>query len=120
MKTENRYQEAFVLLSCHFRPNNQICYGQKKPEPNVYTILNRQDNKTKTKKHITDIDSVVSNLSFPILTVLRIVQYINYRYISYFKRIGVIKMEEMAEARRKLIEDSLADIAEFEGVEKDE
>jgi hypothetical protein len=32
----------------------------------------------------------------------------------------MIKMEEMTEARRKLIEDSLADIAEFEGVEKDE
>lgn len=119
MKTENRYQEAFVLLSCHFRPNNQICYGQKKPEPNVYTILNRQDNKTKTKKHITDIDSIVSNLSFPISTVLRIVSYINYRYIPYFKKFGVIKMETN-EARKKLIEDSLADIAEFEGVEKDE
>jgi len=91
MKTENRYQEAFVLLSCHFRLNNQICYGQKKPEPNVYTILKEQDNKTKTKKHITDIDSIVSNLSFPILTVLRIVSYINYRYISDFKRIGVNK-----------------------------
>ena len=29
-------------------------------------------------------------------------------------------MEPTEESRRKLIEDSLADIAEFEGVEKDE
>ena len=41
-------------------------------------------------------------------------------YNDCFKRFGMIKMEEMTEARRKLIEDSLADIAEFEGVEKDE
>ena len=31
-----------------------------------------------------------------------------------------LKTMETNEARRKLIEDSLADIAEFEGVEKDE
>jgi len=40
-------------------------------------------------------------------------------YYDCFKRFGVIKMETN-EARKKLIEDSLADIAEFEGVEKDE
>lgn len=31
-----------------------------------------------------------------------------------------LKTMETNEARRKLIEDSMADIAEFEGVEKDE
>lgn len=40
-------------------------------------------------------------------------------YYDCFKRFGVIKMETN-EARKKLIEDSMADIAEYEGVEKDE
>lgn len=35
-------------------------------------------------------------------------------YYDCFKRFGVIKMETN-EARKKLIEDSMADIAEFEG-----
>ena len=39
-------------------------------------------------------------------------------YYDCFKRIGVIKMETN-EARKKLIEDSLADIAEYEESDKE-